>query len=126
MSTAGSLAKIGQIAVNAKDIDRATAFYRDVLKVPFLFPAGTMSFFDCSGTWLMLGVASSPEFDHPSSILFFDVDDIDAEYQRLADQGVVFSAKPHFVHRQPDRELFLAFFEDTEGNTLALRAWKNT
>jgi methylmalonyl-CoA/ethylmalonyl-CoA epimerase len=126
MSTAGSLARIGQIAVNAKDIDRATAFYRDVLKVPFLFPAGTMSFFDCSGTWLMLGIASSPEFDHPSSVLYFDVDDIDAEYQRLAGQGVEFSSKPHFVHKMPDRSLYLAFFNDTEGNTLALRTWKNT
>ena len=126
MSTPGRLSKIGQIAVNAHDIERATAFYRDVLRVPFLFPAGTMSFFDCSGTWLMLGIASSPEFDHPSSVLYFDVDDIDAEYERLAARGVEFTSKPHFVHHQPDRSLFLAFFKDSEENTLALRSWKVT
>jgi methylmalonyl-CoA/ethylmalonyl-CoA epimerase len=118
------LAKIGQISINAHDIDRATAFYRDVLGVPFLFAAGTMSFFDCSGTWLMLGVASSPEFDHPSSILYFDVDDIDSEHQRLAAQGVAFPSKPHLVHREATRHLYLAFFHDGEGNTHALRTWK--
>ena len=31
------LSRIGQIAINAYDVDRATAFYRDVLGLPHLF-----------------------------------------------------------------------------------------
>ncbi|RJQ08572.1 MAG: VOC family protein, partial [Dehalococcoidia bacterium] len=34
-----------QIAMNVKDINRAVAFYRDVLGLPFLFQAGNLAFF---------------------------------------------------------------------------------
>ena len=115
-----NLSAIGQIAMNARDIERATAFYRDTLGLGFLFSAGTMSFFDCGGVRLMLGVASSPEWDHPGSILYFRVDDIAAAYSTLVDRGVHFMGSPHLVARMPDHELWMAFFDDTEGNTLAL------
>ena len=117
-----SLSTIGQIAMNARDIDRATTFYRDVLGLPFLFSSGSMSFFACQGTRLMLGVASGPEYDHPGSILYFKVDDIAATHQLLASRGTVFRTAPHLVARMPDHELWMAFFDDTEGNTLALMA----
>jgi len=117
-----SLSAIGQIAVNVRDIDRATRFYRDVLGLPYLFGAGAMAFFDCQGTRLMLGLPGAPEFDHPSSVLYFSVSDIAATYQQLIDHGVAFRAEPHLVARMPDHELWMAFFDDTEGNTLALMA----
>jgi methylmalonyl-CoA/ethylmalonyl-CoA epimerase len=117
-----SLSRIGQIAMNARNIERATAFYREVLGLPFLFSAGTMSFFDCQGTRLMLGVASGPEYDHAGSVLYFTVDDIAATHQLLASKGVAFRTAPHLVARMPDHELWMAFFDDTEGNTLALMA----
>ena len=115
-----SLSTIGQVAINARDITRATAFYRDTLGLRFLFSAGTMSFFDCDGVRLMLGVASAPEYDHPSSILYFKVADITVTYATLSDRGVPFKGTPHLVARMPDHELWMAFFDDTEGNTLAL------
>lgn len=108
--------------MNATDIARATAFYKDVLRLPHLFSVGTMSFFDCGGVRLMVGVASSPEFDHPGSVLYFKVEDIRAAHRALADRGVVFKGQPHVVARMPDHELWMAFFSDTEGNTLALMA----
>ena len=43
--TAFGLSRIGQIAVRVKRIDRAVAFYRDTLGVPFLFNVPTMAFF---------------------------------------------------------------------------------
>ena len=61
------ISRVGQIAINARDIDRATAFYRDKLGLPLLFTAGKLAFFDCGGVRLMLDVAEKPEFDHPSS-----------------------------------------------------------
>ena len=51
------LNQLGQISMNAHDIDRATAFYADTLKVKLLFRAGKMSFFYCAGVRLMLSVA---------------------------------------------------------------------
>jgi methylmalonyl-CoA/ethylmalonyl-CoA epimerase len=118
------LGPIGQISMNARDIARATSFYRDVLGLRYLFSAGTMSFFDCAGTRLMLGVASAPEYDHPGSVLYFKVDDIRAAHRSLADRGAGFKTDPHLVAKMPDHELWMAFFSDTEGNTLALMAEK--
>jgi methylmalonyl-CoA/ethylmalonyl-CoA epimerase len=115
-----ALGLLGQISMNAKDIARATAFYKDVLRLPHLFSVGTLSFFNCAGVRLMVGVASSAEYDHPGSVLYFKVDDIDAAHRELADRSVAFKGQPHLVAKMPDHELWMAFFSDTEGNTLAL------
>jgi methylmalonyl-CoA/ethylmalonyl-CoA epimerase len=121
--TSPGLGRIGQIALNAHDLERATAFYRDRLGLPFLFQVPGMAFFRCGDLTLMLGLPSEPEFDHPASILYFDVADIDAAYRALVERGVSFRGKPHLVHREAEREMRLAFFVDTEGNTLALMSW---
>jgi methylmalonyl-CoA/ethylmalonyl-CoA epimerase len=110
--------------VTAKDVDRATAYYRDVLRVPFLFSAPGLAFFQCGETWLMLSRPSAPEFDHPASVLYFDVAGIEEAYRTLRSRGVVFRDAPHLIHRQAGRELWMAFFTDTEGNTLAIRSWR--
>ncbi|PYS44718.1 MAG: hypothetical protein DMF71_02455, partial [Acidobacteria bacterium] len=73
-----TLSSIGQIFVNVKDLDRAIAFYRDTLGMKFLFQAPpNMAFFDCHGIRLMLGIADRPELDHPASIIYYKVDDIE-------------------------------------------------
>ena len=117
------LSKIGQIAVNVHDMPRATAFYRDVLGLTFLFAAPNLTFFDAGGTWLMLSRAEQAEFDHPSSILYFEVDDITGVHAALEAKGVQFRTTPHAVHREAGRELWLADFLDGEGNTFCLRSW---
>ena len=115
---------LGQVAFRAQDIDRAVAFYRDVLGMPFLFQAPPgLAFFRCGNITLMLSRPEAPEYDHPGSVLYFRVPDIEAAYRRLAERGVSFAGPPHAVHREPGRELLMAFFPDTEGNTLALMAW---
>jgi methylmalonyl-CoA/ethylmalonyl-CoA epimerase len=57
-------------------------------------------------------------------VLYFTVPDIGAAYETLKKRGVAFRDQPHGVHRTPDRELWMTFFNDSEGNTLALMAWK--
>ncbi|MGE5233873.1 MAG: VOC family protein [Acidobacteriota bacterium] len=121
MATEPGLRSIGQIAINAKDLERATAFYRDRLGLRELFTAPGLAFFDCGGVRLMLSGAEEPEFDHPSSILYFKVDDIEASHRALVERGVEFRQPPHVVHRAPGMELWMAFFLDSEGNTLALQ-----
>jgi methylmalonyl-CoA/ethylmalonyl-CoA epimerase len=114
------LGSIGQISMRATDLPRAVAFYRDVLGVRHLFDAGPdLSFFDCGGVRLML---SRPEkdFDHPGSVLYFRVDDIQAAHRILSGRGVEFIDSPHLIARLPDHELWMTFLHDSEGNTLAL------
>jgi predicted enzyme related to lactoylglutathione lyase len=118
------LSQIGQISVNAHDLDRATAFYRDRLGMRFLFQVPKMAFFDAGGIRLMLGLPEKPEFDHPSSILYFKVGDIDQAYAALSSRGVAFEDKPHLIARMPDHELWMAFFRDSEDNFLALMSEK--
>jgi len=115
-----ALTRIGQIAINAQDVDRATAFYRDVLGLPHLFRAGQLSFFDCGGVRLMLDKAEKPEFDHASSILYFQVADIQATYERLKTAGTKFEDTPHLLARMPKHDLWMTFFRDSEANLLAL------
>ena len=69
-----NLSQIGQIAVNAHDIDRAVEFYRETLGMKHLFTIPKMAFFDCNGINLMLATPEKPEFDHPSSIIYFNVE----------------------------------------------------
>ncbi len=115
------LGAIGQIAVNAHDVERAVKFYRDALGMRLLFEVPPkMAFFDCEGIRLMLSLPEKPEFDHPSSILYFKVEDIHAAHAALEERGVRFEGEPQLVHKADTHELWLASFRDSEGNLLAL------
>jgi len=116
-----SLSKIGQIHVNVKDVDRATAFYKDTLGMTHLFQVPGMSFFDCDGIMLMLGIPTSEEYNHPSSIVYYQVDDIAAAHKTMVKRGVKFTEAPDFVANMGEQDLWMGFFQDTEGNTLAIR-----
>lgn len=112
------LTEVGQIAVTVEDVERATVFYRDVLGVPFLFDAPGLAFFDLGGVRLML---SRPEGVGPaSSVLYFRAADIQASYETLLSHGVEFKGAPHVVHRTDGYELSMAFFDDSEGNVMAI------
>lgn len=112
--------QIGQIAINVNDTNRAVEFYRDTLGLAHLFTAGQLAFFDCGGIRLMLSPPDKPEFDHPSSILYFKVDDIQSAHQQLIQKKVKMEDKPHMVARMPDHELWLNAFRDSENNLMCL------
>jgi methylmalonyl-CoA/ethylmalonyl-CoA epimerase len=122
ISTTGSgISRIGQIAINAHDVERAAAFYQDVLGLKLLFRAGPgLAFFDCGGVRLMLGRPEKPEFDHPSSILYFAVPDIKAAHAQMKEKGVSFEDEPHMLARMPDHDLWMTFFRDSEANLMGL------
>ena len=116
-----TLSQIGQIFVNVKDLDRAIAFYRDMLGMRFLFTAPPgIAFFECGDIRIMLGRADRPEIDHPASIIYYKVDDIEKVYEVFNARGVEFIVKPHLVAPMPTYDLWLADFKDSEGNILAL------
>lgn len=115
------LATIEQIAVNAHDIDRATDFYRDKLGMKHLFSVPpNLAFFDCDGIRLLISLPAKPEFDHPSSIIYFNVADIQTAYETLKARGVEFEEAPTFVADMGTYDLWLAAFRDSENNLLAL------
>lgn len=115
------LSQIGQIAVNVHDLDKAVAFYRDVLGMCFLFEVPpNMAFFDCDGIRLMLTLPLRDEFDHPSSIIYYRVDDIKQTHADLSARDVRFLGKPHKIADMGAHELWMAFFYDPDDNMLAL------
>jgi len=116
-----TLNQIGQIFVNVKNLDRAIAFYRNTLGMTFLFQAPpNMAFFDCGGIRVMLGIADRPDLNHPASVIYYKVEDIERVYETFKARGVEFIVKPHLVAPMPTYDLWLADFKDSEGNFLAL------
>ena len=113
---------IGQIAINTHDIPRAVAFYRDALGLEYLFEAGPLAFFRCGDVRIMLSVAERSEFDHPSSIVYFRVDDIHVAREELAGRGVPFEDEPHLIAELEDHDLWMTFFRDPDRNYLGLMA----
>ena len=119
-NNAMGLSQIGQIAINVKELGRAIQFYGEKLGMKHLFTAGTLAFFDCGGVRLMLSPPEKPEFDHPSSIIYFKVPKATDAYEVLSGRGVRFEDKPHLVARMPDHDLWMAFFRDSENNLLGI------
>jgi methylmalonyl-CoA/ethylmalonyl-CoA epimerase len=98
--------RVGQIALPAKDLDRAGAFYRDTLGLRFQFraPPG-LAFFDCGGVRLMLSLPEGPSESPMGGIIDYVVPDLDAAYSALTARGVAFLDAPHLIARMPDHEL---------------------
>jgi methylmalonyl-CoA/ethylmalonyl-CoA epimerase len=115
-----NLDHIGQIALAVGDVDRAEAFYRDVLKLRKLYRFGDLTFFDCAGLRLMLEKAHAPENIPKSSVIYFRCADIALAVRELEKRGVIFSSKPHLIAKMDDHDLWMAFFADPDGHTLAL------
>jgi len=112
-----------QVALRVEDMDRAVAFYRDVVGLELLarFDPPGLAFFDIGGTRLLL------EADAPSSLLYLGVDDVADVTEQLREAGVTIVAEPHtiFVDEagqfgSPGEAEELGFFRDSEGNLVGL------
>jgi methylmalonyl-CoA/ethylmalonyl-CoA epimerase len=115
------IVRIGQIQIRTHDVERAANFYENVLGLKLLFKAPPgLAFFDCGGVRLMLDRPEKPEFDHPSSILYFTVPDIQAAFAKLKEKAVKFEDEPHIIAKLPEHDLWMTFFRDSEDNLLAL------
>ncbi len=120
-ATSLGISRLGQIQVRAHDVERAAAFYQNVLGLKLLFKAPPgLAFFDCGGVRIMIDRPEKAEFDHASSILYFAVPDIQAAHAQMKQSGVRFEDEPHMIARMPDHDLWMTFFHDSEDNLMAL------
>jgi methylmalonyl-CoA/ethylmalonyl-CoA epimerase len=114
------LNRIGQIALSVKDVDRAETFYRDVLGLRQLYRFGDLTFFDCSGVRLLIEKSEVPQSGPQTSAIYFSCTDITIGMSELERRGVTFTTGPHLIAPMEDHDLWMAFFEDPDGHTLAL------
>ena len=115
-----SLNRIGQIALAVGDVDVSEAFYKDLLRLRHLYRFGELTFFDCSGLRLLIEKAISAENIRHASTIYFSCPDIAIAVRELEQRGVTFKGKPHLIASMEDHDLWMAFFEDPDGHTLAL------
>jgi methylmalonyl-CoA/ethylmalonyl-CoA epimerase len=115
-----SLNRIGQIALSVRDVDRAEAFYRDTLRLRHLYRFGDLTFFDCAGVRLLLEKSHDPDNVQQGSPIYFSCADMASTVRDLQQRGVVFNAPPHLIAKMEDHDLWMAFFTDPDGHTLAL------
>jgi len=113
--------ELAQVTNVVHDIDRAVKFHRDTLGLPLLFQAPpSLAFFQIGAVRLMLSPPENAEQDHPGSVLYLKVKDIEEVHRSLAGRGVKFVDKPHRVHEAADYDLWMAFFHDPDNNPMAL------
>lgn len=115
------LGSIGQVSLSIRDVERAERFYRDTLGLPHLFTFGDLVFFDAGGVRIYLHRKEEQDW-RPGSILYFLVEDVQAAWAALGSAGVQQSAAPQLIYTDDETgdEEWMAFFEDSEGNALAL------
>ncbi len=118
--------RLQQIAQHADDLDRAADFYTVLLEsepTARFDPPGLL-FFDLDGVRLLLDRGA------PSSLIYFQVDNVHETLERLG--GVVdVVSPPHVIFQHendtlgpPDHDEWQAFIKDSEGNTLGLIAFQ--
>ncbi|HEX6425240.1 MAG TPA: VOC family protein [Acidimicrobiales bacterium] len=112
-----------QVAQHVDDLDRAVAFYRDVVGLALIarFDPPGLAFFELGSTRLLL------EAGAPRAILYLDVDDVAAATAELRAKGITIASEPHVIHVDVDGRFGpageaeeMAFFRDSEGNLVGL------
>lgn len=115
------LSDIGQIAITVSDVAKATAFYRDVLGLKFLFSAGpNLAFLAAGSVRIMLSTPQGAGEPGKNSTLYFKVADIAAAHAAIVARGAANERTPQLTAKMPDHELWMAFLRDPDGNLVGL------
>ena len=118
-STPSGLGPIMQLLVPVDDVDRAAAFYEDVLGLPLLFRYPGNAFFDAHGIRIYLATPTELGYVGPATI-YFRVDDVTETFERLVARGAAVREAPEIVHRDEAYDLWLAVVTDLAGNNIGL------
>jgi catechol 2,3-dioxygenase-like lactoylglutathione lyase family enzyme len=117
-----------QVSQPTKNLDASLAFYRDMLGLPLIAQYGNIAFFDLGGTRLFLEAEEGEgDGEHGSSVLYLQVEDIQASTTALKARGVAFEHEPHAIFKDdagtfgaPGQTEWMAFFRDPSNNILAI------
>ena len=120
----GNATSLRQVMQPVADMERGKHFYEQVLHLPLKADYGSLVFFDIGGDTRLLLEAN--EGGPSGSILYLAVEGIEDRTKELDAAGVEVVAAPHriFVDEAgtfgpAGEEEWMAFFKDSEGNTLA-------
>ena len=114
--------QLHQVAQHAEDLDRAAAFYADVLgarQIARFDPPGLL-FFDLGGVRLLL------ERGAPSALLYLRVDDARAFLEDLRGRGVTIETEASVIFDDAEglfgdpAQEWMGFFRDSEGNLVGV------
>ncbi len=118
-----TVTSLRQVAQHVEDMDRAVAFYRDIVGLDLIarFDPPGLAFFDLGTTRLLL------EAGAPSAMIYLGVDDVRAMTERMRDAGVEIESAPHVIHLDEAGQFGpageaeeMSFFRDSEGNLVGL------
>jgi methylmalonyl-CoA/ethylmalonyl-CoA epimerase len=115
-----NLSQIGQIALPVVDTDRAEAFYEKVMGLRKLYRFGDLVFFDCAGVRLLLDKVREPADFRAHGCIYFRCADIGLTVAELARRGIILTHQPRLIAEMDDHDLWMAFFNDPDGHTLAV------
>jgi catechol 2,3-dioxygenase-like lactoylglutathione lyase family enzyme len=115
--------ELHQVAQHADDLDRAVAFYSDVLGCELITridPPG-LAFLRLGSVRLLLDKAA------PSALIYLRVADVRTTAESLRAAGVPVDTEPHLINTDADGifgeagfEEWMAFVRDSEGNLVGL------
>lgn len=118
--------ELHQVALGVADLDRAVAFYADLLgagPIARYDPPG-LAFFALGGTRLLLEAGG---VEPSSTHLYLRVDDVRTRVEALRAAGVAVEEEAHEIFADPDGTFgppggaeWLAFVRDSEGNLVGL------
>jgi catechol 2,3-dioxygenase-like lactoylglutathione lyase family enzyme len=114
-------AKLAQVELGCTDLAAAKRFYCDQLELPLVGELDNSIFVRCGDVNLCIQQAPTPK---PTRTLYFGADGrIEETTTALKAKGIAFTQEPRRIARdQGGVDVWLGFFQDPFGNSLALLA----
>ncbi len=118
------ISTLSYVIVYVKDIEKAKAFYRDILGLAVKVDTPDWVELNTGSTTLALHPDATLSDKRPETpgwpIVVFNVDDIQGAYEGLKASGVKFETEPQVCHEEGDSVGKNASFTDPEGNKLSI------